>query len=108
MKKHSSCANISPVTAQRCNHGPHIGRVCQHCGCGEYIHGLENEMDRQLAACVGKAKTVAHCTGFGAKLGQCGSLVFADSNGFVGRLCSNCLDEWLRLNIEEQEAGRGE
>lgn len=99
--KHIACANVSPITGQACNHRPHIGVICQHCGCPEYIHGLQGEADRQLAACVGMLRRSKVCESYGAKLGKCGRLIFANGSGELSRLCDKCEREWMQQNIEQ-------
>lgn len=95
MKKYRNCSNEN-FRGEPCSHEPHIGRICQHCGCGEYRHGLESELDRQLADGVGKSPRYRECRSYGQNLGKCGRPIFAKPDGSLSRLCDDCEGRWVR------------
>lgn len=93
-EKYRMCANRNPEGGI-CGHEVHSRNgFCPYCGCQKYIHGLEGEHDRQLAACVGGATAIKECPSYGSKLGTCGKTIFADVNGNFARLCPECDREW--------------
>lgn len=98
VRRHKSCGNLRADGQGKCNHEPHPGKVCQHCGCIEYMHSLVMEHDRQYSNCVGKAPTWKQCSGFGEK--KCNNAVLLGPDGTLTRLCSECDREWMQLNIE--------
>src|SRR6185369_736185 len=100
-RKHQSCANVSPTSGRKCNHERHAPGLCAHCDCPVWIHGLEQEFDRQLANCVGIPKGATICNGYGVNLGKCGRMIFADSENQVSRLCVECEDRWNREAAEQ-------
>ena len=106
--EYANCANKNPG-GTTCNHSPseHIKKngPCSMagCGCDRWIHGLENEMDRQLGDCVGKKPRMQECNGYGANMGKCGKLIFADPNGEISQLCDPCQRRWIS---ETQEGMR--
>lgn len=88
--KHINCADCK----KSCTKDPHSNGPCTMCGCAVYRHGLENEFDRQYAACVGMPAHSGICTGFAGR--ECGRLVFAGHDGVVPRLCDTCMPEWIK------------
>ncbi len=95
------CANKNAI-GTICGHEPHLKGACQvhGCGCERWIHGLENEMDRQYAAGVGAVKRFRECQSFGAELGKCGTIIFVDGEGNLARLCPSCERRWLNETKE--------
>jgi len=73
------------------------------CGCQKWVHGLESEMDRQLADCVAVPERMRECNGFGQNLGKCGRLIFVTPDGDLPRLCDTCERRWVQ---ETQEGAR--
>jgi len=70
------------------------------CGCFAFRHGLESELDRQFADCVGTQARVGECSGFGDKTGKCGRIILAKPDGSVPRLCDECEFVWIRQVVE--------
>lgn len=95
------CANKNAIGVA-CRHEPHLKGPCEvhGCGCESWIHGLENEMDRQLAAGVGAVKRFIECKSFGSQMGKCGRVVFMKSNGVQPRLCEDCEKRWVQETKE--------
>jgi len=105
--KYASCENKNPDPMARvCHHNPteHRNKVgpCQMagCGCPRWIHGLESEMDRQLAIGVGASPRARDCTGFGQNTGKCTRTVLAKPDGSLGRLCDPCERLWVQETQE--------
>jgi len=103
--KYAKCENVNPV-GTKCHHDPtdhHNKRgACKMagCGCPRWVHGLENEFDRQLAAGIGVSPRMDHCTGFGVNLGKCGRMILAGLDGTISRLCDTCTRNWIRETQE--------
>ena len=99
--KYANCENVNPV-GTKCHHNPvdHHNKngACNMagCGCPRWIHGLESEFDRQLAAGVGMMPRVQHCNSFGANLGKCGRMILAGPDGTLSRLCHDCERRWVQ------------
>lgn len=99
--RHWNCGNLNGQ-GKPCNHPPNehlkFKGPCQQAGCGcvEWIHGLEQELDRQYAACVGLEPRIKECGGFGQELGKCGRLILIKPDGELSRLCPSCEDRWIR------------
>lgn len=106
--KYASCENVNPI-GTKCHHDPldHLRKTghCQisGCGCPAWIHGLESDFDRMLAAGVGKSPTTRECSGFGINLGKCGRPVFLGADGSLPRLCDTCESNWVRETQQGQK-----
>lgn len=99
--KYAICENVTPL-GKKCHHDPreHQNKTghCRlpGCGCPRWIHGLEDEHDRQYAAGIGKTQQSKECQGYGQNLGKCGNLIFVHSDGTIGRLCDTCERNWTQ------------
>ena len=99
--KYAKCENVNPV-GTKCHHDPvgHVGKIgmCSvaGCGCPRWIHGLESEHDRQLAAGIGKTPRADYCGGYGVNLGKCGKIILAGPDGTIPRLCEQCEKRWVQ------------
>ncbi len=103
--KYANCENVNPV-GTKCHHDPmnHLNKTgpCQMagCGCPRWVHGLESEYDRMLAAGVGVSPQSRECSGYGQNLGKCGRLVLAKADGTLSRLCDQCETRWTRETLQ--------
>ena len=103
--RYANCANKNPIGTP-CNHPPteHLRKTgpCQQagCGCDRWIHGLEGELDRQYADCVGQQARVKECESFGQNLGKCGRIIYAKPDGTLSRLCDDCEKRWVQETRE--------
>ena len=106
--KYASCENVNPVNT-KCHHEPldHYNKIvaCRMsgCGCPRWVHGLEQDFDRMLAAGVGTSPRLQHCNGFGINLGKCGNMILAGPDGMISRLCSKCERNWVNEVQEGQK-----
>lgn len=106
--KYATCENVNPI-GTKCHHEPvqHFNKIgpCKvsGCGCRRWIHGLEDEFDRQLAAGVGKSPQSQECQGFGQNLGKCGEIILVGADGIIFRLCKKCERRWVQ---ETQEGAK--
>lgn len=97
--KYATCANVN-VLGVKCGHDPidHYSKIgpCSigRCGCPRWVHGLENEHDRQYADAVGKAPVSQNCHGFAGK--TCDNIVFVGKDGKFEPLCISCRREWIK------------
>lgn len=92
--EYAKCANENSL-GHKCNHEPHPKGLCQHCGCPAWRHGLERELDKQLAAGIGVSPRVEYCAGFGVNLGKCGRMILAGPDGTISKLCVQCERNWV-------------
>lgn len=104
--KHATCENEN-ILGVKCHHEPteHFQKTgpcsMDKCGCQRWIHGLENEHDRQYADSVGKMPTQKYCRGFANR--QCSNILLAGKNGAFPVLCTSCMKLWVQGTQETMD-----